>query len=420
MTESRNGILRYESFAANRAVATLGKTGFLASGCYSLINFSGVTLCVNLFSVGVACIVAAGEGLNALFSTSRSGGYNAIVPRVFKSRDGLGSYKDISADLTFYACGRARLGAGRSNRRDLFLIVIGTKIFLAHVTGEVLVNIGMRKLLNRLGIGVARVVCTSEGLNALLGTSGSGGYNAIVVCVTDSRDGLLSYESVAAIGAMATLGKTGTLASGSYSRINCYGVTLSIDLLGVGVACIVCTSEGLNALLGTSGSGGYNAVIVSVSQRLDSLHGFKDLSAGLALLARCRAPFCTSGSLCLGNCLGFCMSAGRKSLHLGGLLCRFSLKSFSFSNSLSLKSLGTALRGDVRVTLNGLGGGFNNRGIVVRGLDRDYVRVGLDRDYVRVGLDRLAFCDGGLSLCRLGFCLSRLNSSVLLILVTSE
>ena len=166
MTLRGNSILSYESLAANGAVLTSGKTCLGTSGSNCLVDNLGVTLSGN-------------SGL---------------------------SYESLIANRAVRAFGKTGFGTSGSN---CLIGNYGVTLSVDHygLTAELFVTNGTVYYV------ILRSLVYAIGINEVF-------YNDCAFGVTLSCNGLLSYESYAANGAVRAFGKTGLGASRSNRLID--------------------------------------------------------------------------------------------------------------------------------------------------------------------------------------------------------
>ena len=220
VTLSGNNGLSYESYATNGAVLTFGKTGLGTSGSNCLVDSLGVTLRGN--SILSYESLAANGAMRAFgktgFGTSRS---NCLI----------GNY-GVTLSIDHYGL-TAKLFVTNGT---VYYVILRSLVYAIGINEVLYDRIAMGVILSCNGLLSYESLATNGAVRAFgktgLGTVGS---NGIVdnLGVTLRGNSGLSYESLAANGAVLTLGKTGFGTSRSNCLIGNYGVTLSIDHYGL-------------------------------------------------------------------------------------------------------------------------------------------------------------------------------------------
>ena len=214
MAESRENGLRYENLIANRAVLTLGKTGFGTSRSFSLVNDLGMAESINGNSFSLKLFAAYGTVNYAIIRTVR---YTVGSYVVFFSSFACGMtesgynglrYENFTANRAVLTLGDSVFGASRSfrfiNNNRMTKSVNNGLRYKNLVTNRAVLTLG------KTGFGTSRSFCRVNNLG-----------------VSERVDYLLRDEDCVASRAACTFGKTGFGTSGSLCLINNLVVTES-------------------------------------------------------------------------------------------------------------------------------------------------------------------------------------------------
>ena len=148
----------------------------------------------------------------------------------------------------------------------------------------------------RLGGGMTATSLTGVGLNALGGTCGLSGNNAVVHIVTESIYNSLRYENRVTYRAVLTLGKTGLGTGGSNSCVDLFLMTKRGDIFVFHSLAANVTYAVLFTGLGTSGRlVGYDLVAGVSGRGYDGLSN-ESFAANRTLLTLGKTCFFTLGS----------------------------------------------------------------------------------------------------------------------------
>ena len=305
MSLDRNNALVLSNLAASRATLAVGEScgsaGSISAGNKHLSVSKGFGLVIH---VTFTTVDTSASGITAVFTVGL--GYYRLVA-MSKSRNLLLCYNNVTADGALLALGKTAFGAGGCFCRQDFFVMLGAQILIAHVTGVIIISIGVTycgyeslrleslaahgaKLadgktafrtgrsftLYRLfgvseslgGIGNVAVSAYGAGIGGIAAVFTVGlGYYRVIGVVNDGNF-LLFKENLTANGALLTLGKSAFGAGGCFCRQDFFvmlgakvltahvavvilidiGVSESLEINGISMRCVMLTGIGLCAL----------------------------------------------------------------------------------------------------------------------------------------------------------------------------